>query len=323
MLSLFPVRRPRAGLAFSESSVSVVELAPRWRGANRIHRLATHPLPSGLLRPHRTGANIADPAELTRHVRDVLRATGQRTVAVSVPLACAYVAVFAFETMSEREEDRLAVLRWRFQQDEHLAVGDAPITYRVYPGTGAPSSEQAGKSMQTVLAVAMPQTVLQPYLTVLEQAGVIPASFSWSTLQLFDMAWPLMTPADEVVVIHQSRHSWAVMAARAGQPVFLRVKPGTMPSEQEQAAIMGTLQYYDDRYPHAAAAAEKPAVLYRLDDDCIGHTEPPAESRVLRPVCGSAWQVRQEALDWSRLNLEGPHPTNPSEWSALAGVLAS
>ena len=321
MLPLFPVRRPRAGLAFSETAVSVVELAPRWRGANRSRCCATHPLPPGLLIPNPTGANIADVAELATHVRHVLRAVGQRTMAVSVPMVCAHAALFAFETLSDREEDRLAVLRWRFQQDEHLVLGDAAIAYRVYRGHGAP---EKGASPTTVLAVAMPQAVLQPYLAALDQAGVIPALFSWSTLQLFDLAWPLMAPAEEMLFIHHSQRSWAAIAIRKELPVFLRVKAGAFPQEAELETLLGTLQYYDDLYPHAAEGeGRKPSIMYRLSEDSLDLPEYQGDESVVQPLCGSAWGVRRAGLDWSKLPLQGHRPTNPSEWSALAAVLAT
>jgi len=324
MRSLFPARRPRAGLALSESTMSMVELAPRWRGAIRICRLATTPLPPGLVRPNATGANIADAAELTRLLRDLLRATTQRTLAISLPMACVHVALFSFESLPDRESDRLAVLRWRFQQDEQLAVGDAEITYRVYPRSRISRAEQNGGAESTVLAVAIPRAVLHPYETVLEQAGVVPACVSWSTLQLFDLAQPLMASAAEVVCVHQNPYSWVVIIVREGQPVFLRVKPGRVPPEEEEAAIRGTLHYYDDLYPHAAAdAASQPALLYHLRDEWLGGSEQEETGRMFEPVPGSAWRVQSDVLAWSRLCLQGRRPTGPSEWSALAGVLAS
>jgi len=321
----FPVHRPRTGLALSEQAISLVELKPRWLG-RAVRTVATQPLSDGWLKPDAGSVNIRDMPEMVKALRELLRATRQRTLAISLPLASAHVALFGFETLSAREEDRLAVLRWRFQQDEHVHVADAALTYRLC-GTG--ESQPGDKPLTSVLAVAIKRQILEQYEALCAQAGVIPASIGWSPLQLFELSRSSIPKTEEVFLVHRGPEAMVLLALRQGVPQFLRIKPGRLSMAAVRGEITRSLQYYDDLYSHQATGEPAtPVPLYIImeeDDRETGLPEGPqpqkSEPDLLYPLGSLSWSVQIVRPAWPALNGVQGKLTSLQDWSAFAGAM--
>ena len=320
MLSLFPFGPPRLGIAFRPDAISLVELTSRWRGRRAVRRAITEPIPSGVLVPSSDKPNVTDVAKLVEILRNILKQTRRRTAGVSLPMCSAHIGVFAFDQLSPRAEDRLAVLRWRFQHDEHIDVRDATIVHRVF------TRKQANGSAH-VLAVAVKREIVEQYERILEAAGLVPLSIGWSALQLFDMGRSFLTPSGEVFLVHDDPNALTVLAVRDGIPVFVRRKLGQSSMRDAPTELLRTLQYYDDLYPHHPTDQTAGAsLLYQFTeprDDASMRQEPsgePSPTEILRPVGGSSWQIQLMTPAWLSPIRSSDRVNGMAEWSALASV---
>ena len=315
MLSLFSFRRPRVGVSFSPDAISLVELSSRWPGRRSVRRAVTEPLPSGVLVPNPDRLNVTDAAKFIDVLRKALKVTRRRTVAVSLPISSVHMGIFAFDQLSSRAEDRLAVLRWRFQHDEHIDVGEATIVHRMFPA-------QQANGPTYVLAVAVKRHIFQQYEEMLEAAGLMAVSIGWSTLQLFDMGRSLRERASEVFLVHEDPQTMTVVAVRDGTPVFVRKKAG--PTRDTPHELSRTLRYYDDLYPHHPADQTVGASrLYQFRE----HPAPGEEAlqeraggEMLAPIGGSSWRIQLMPPTRMCAVRSIDMVNGMGQWSALASV---
>jgi Tfp pilus assembly PilM family ATPase len=312
MVSFFPFRRPGVGIAFSADSISLVELTARWPGRRAVRRAITEPIPNGLLVPNPDRRNVTDAVKFGEILRKLLKVTRRRTTAVSLPISCAHIGIFAFDQLSPRAEDRLAVLRWRFQHDEHMDVREATIVHRVFHG-------QNVNGPTYVLAVAVKRQILEQYEDILEKAGLIGVSIGWSTLQLFDMGRPLLERAGEVFLVHADSQALTVLAVRDGVPIFIRRKLG--PIRDTPKELSRTLQYYDDLYPHHPAdQTVRASLLYQFREPQDQRSGGPSDGEMLRPVSGSSWQIQLMPPAWMCPIRPINMVNGMTEWAALASL---
>ena len=326
MRSLFPIRRPRAGIALSPQAVSLVEVSKGWRGGQRIRRVVTEALPAGLLKADPVGTNVSDASALIKIAQSVLKNTRERTLSVSLPLSCAHVGLFAFDQFASRVQDQRAVIRWRFKEDERVAVGDADIAYRVFEERSI-RKPSAAKPMTYVLAVAMKPQILEQYQHILHEAGIIPVSIGWSILQTFDLARACMQPAEETFFLYEDVDAWTLIAVRESTPVYMRHRTGKSFASDRHAQLRRTLQFYDDLFPHHPLGEAAPvASLYAFGpredtqlESVDGHHSP-TEAATFVSCAAYSWQIAIKPSSWMR------HPRGKSlnaltEWSAYAGIV--
>jgi hypothetical protein len=202
---------------------------------------------------------MKDRDALVKELRSLVAPSSERTVAVCLPDRVCHLAVFPFETLPTRERDREQIIRWRFQHEEHVTVGDARILHRVFPMKGSIAAMQTGatpKGQVTayVLAMAIKRSVLDQYEQVCQQAGLLPISISCAALWLFDFYRPAITQADELFFVHQASDSMTFIAIRQGLPVFCRMKAQRGGQTDVMNEIRSTMQFYEDLCPHGGAA---------------------------------------------------------------------
>jgi hypothetical protein len=203
--------------------------------------------------------NVKDRGGLAKELRALVAPSSERTVAVCLPDRVWQLAVFPFETLPPRDRDREQIIRWRFQHEEHVTVGDSQILHRVFPVKGTMATSQAGatpKGQVTayVLAMAIKRSVLDQYEQVCQQAGLLPISISCAALWLFDFYRPAITQADELFFVHQASDSMTFIAIRQGLPVFCRMKAQRGGQTDVMNEIRSTMQFYEDLCPHGGAA---------------------------------------------------------------------
>ena len=299
MSLFFPVHRPRVGLSFTARGLAVVELRRGW-GKPVITRVSERPLPDGVLRPSATEPNIRDREIVEQALWALLQHTSERTVALCLPDQACHLAIFPFETVPPRARARDSIVRWRFQHEEHVALGgDAQLLQRVFPVPRPPqgtTAKQEGQVTAYVLAMAIKRSVLDQYQRICEQVGVLPASISCAALWLFDFYRPTMSQADELFFVHQAADSMTCFAIRQGLPVFCRSTARRRGPVDLRREIQSTVQFYDDLYPHGGAAPSSALIPLYLVGDGPSRTEEPWS-----PGGQITWHIHPIQPDWKIL----------------------
>lgn len=186
--------RPQQCLKVGVESLAWAEVRWGWRG-RRGHRCATSLLPDGAVKPSPVEPNVMQPASLETKIqalagpsRDV-RILGQtvvancpRPVTLLLPDAAVRAVVLHLDQLPDRTEEREALIRWRFGQEQLFPLTGTTIVSQVFPGAPGVSG-----SAQSVLAVAIHQSVLSQYESVCESAGLVPRDVGLTSLRLFDL----------------------------------------------------------------------------------------------------------------------------------------
>jgi hypothetical protein len=224
-------------------------------------RINERTLAQGVLALSASEPNVKDHDALVKELRALVTTSSERTLAVCLPDRVCHLAVFPFETLPTRERERDTILRWRFQHEEHVTVGDARILHRVFPVKNAKALTGTKSNVTAyVLAMAIKRSVLDQYEQVCREADVLPISMSCAALWSFDFYRPVMVQATELFFVHQASDSMTFLAIKQGMPVFCRTKG----RRREQADVIGeirsTVQFYEDLFPPMGSAGGKDSI---------------------------------------------------------------
>lgn len=312
MSLFFPIHRPRLGLSVTERGIALVELR-RGRHKPGIVRVTEQALPEGVLRLSQSEPNVKDRDALTKALHTLVATTSERTLAVCLPDRVCHLAVFPFETVPSRERELEAIVRWRFQQDTHVTLGDARMLHRVFPVKGAMTmpptgTTPTGQVTAYVLAMAIKRSVLDQYEQVCQDVGVLPLSFSCAALWLFDFYRPMMTPAAELFFVHQASDSMTFIGIRQDLPVFCRMKARRPEQADVTREIQSTVQFYEDLYPPVGTAAGSRQIPLYM----VGEGVPKREDRV-------AQVAEPEALTFGTQASSTPQLILP-DWKTLVST---
>jgi hypothetical protein len=221
MCLFLPVRRPCAGLSFTERGIALVELRRGWQRPT-IVRINERTLAQGVLALSASEPNVKDHDALVKELRALVTTSSERTLAVCLPDRVCHLAVFPFETLPTRERERDTILRWRFQHEEHVTVGDARILHRVFPVKNAKALTGTKSNVTAyVLAMAIKRSVLDQYEQVCREADVLPISMSCAALWSFDFYRPVMVQATELFFVHSGVRFDDVLGDQAGHAGIL------------------------------------------------------------------------------------------------------
>lgn len=300
MLALRPYRT-QVGVSLRPDGIDAVSVRRTLGGKIAGVRRVTQAINPGLLRASPFEPNIDKIAELAEALRTALRPLRARTVALSVPDACASIAIFPFQSLPAGPHELDALLRWRFEQEAHRPVGDASIKCRVFPVPDKipPETFGEGPVAAYVLAVAIKGSVLRQYQTLCEQAGVVPLSIGCASLQLFDLCRSAGVLARETFFSTWTPDRLLFLAVQNGLPVFLRTQR-VRGNAVLREALRSCLQCFDDRFPHADVAPDtSPSPLYLLGEMNGQEMELSTEEEVWSPI-GLHWRVRVHR-DWPEL----------------------
>ncbi|MEQ1794431.1 MAG: hypothetical protein ABL970_09595 [Nitrospira sp.] len=183
--------RPQQCLKVGVESVAWAETQGGWRGRRR-HRCVTSPLPEGVVKPSPAEPNLSDltsleakiqalagPAHDVRVLGQSVMANRPRPVTLLLPDAAVRAVVLHLDQLPDRADEREALIRWRFGQEQLFPLTGTTIISQVFPG--------APGSAQSVLAVAIHQSVLSQYEAVCEHAGLVPRDVGLTSLRLFGL----------------------------------------------------------------------------------------------------------------------------------------
>lgn len=323
MLSLFPIHRPKLGISFRAHALDLVEVRRGWGRAPTVTRVATRPLPAGLLTPNATTSNISDPATLAKELVALLDGLQDRSVAIDLPMACGTLALHHFETLPSVRTEQEALLRWRLRQDEHLTAPDLTLLWQVFDSTGS------GNPAVSVLSIAIKPNTLAQYHQVCEDAGLIPVSMGWSTFHLLELGRvTLANRTEDVYVAHRTAEALIVLGFRQGCPVCLRVKPWRRTTGDLHREVLQTLRYFAQQEAPSQFATARTTPLYVVDETASATTadspESPPETWPETWMVQEQWTVSVTRADWATVPIATTvfHPDQPP-FGALAGVLAA
>ncbi len=227
--------RPRQCLKIGVESVAWAEAQPNWRSRHG-HRCVTSLLPEGAVKPSPAEPNLVqrtvveakiqalvDPPHDIRILGHRVMANYPRPVTLLLPDAAVRAVVLHVDQLPARADEREALIRWRFGQEQLFPLTGTTMLSQVFSG-----SSRATGAAQSVLAVAVHQSVLRQYESVCESAGLVPRDVGLTSLRLFDL-WDKMAgrPAwknDDLLWVSLVDRALTAMVFQQGRLVFYRCK---------------------------------------------------------------------------------------------------
>ena len=194
-------------------------------------------LPAGTLVPSPVKDNVQDAAALTEAVARLLppaTARGRRTAALILPDNSLRLAVIDFDTLPDKEEERLALIKFRLRKTLPFDIDEAALSYHV----------QAGRK---VVAAVAPVEVVARYEAPFRAAGLQPGLVTCSSLALLE----LIPAKGSLLVAHLSPGALTVLALNNGVLTIARslelAAHTADPLEEISADIYPTLVYIEDQ----------------------------------------------------------------------------
>lgn len=322
--------KPQTCLKVGVESVSWAEVVWGWRG-RRGHRCVTAPLPDGTIKPSPAEPNVTQPAVLESKIQalagpsqdvrvlgHLVLANRPRPVTLLLPDAAVRAVVLHLDQLPARADEREALIRWRFGQEQLFPLTGTTVVSQVCAG---PS--RAGGSSQSVLAVAVHQAVLRQYESICESLGLIPRDVSLTGLRLFDL-WVKISGRNgwedaDLLWVSLVDRALTTMVFQRGRLLFYRCKlltadalGGTDTGMQKIAdECASSLEMCQQRH---SSVSVKRAVL------CADEDSP------LRGVLEEHLSVSVESLGWNDMESyrvgTGDRRQSVASLAALAGVLA-
>jgi type IV pilus assembly protein PilM len=157
-------------------------------------------LQEGVLVPSPIRENIVDVPAFTAAVRKLVPASGgRRTAALILPDNAMRLAVLEFDSLPEKEEERIALVRFRLKKTVPFDVDAASVSYHV----------QAGNK---VLVAVTPGEVIAQYEALFRAAGLQPGIVTPAALLLLE----LLPATGSYLVAHQNSGALAVLVVGNG-----------------------------------------------------------------------------------------------------------
>lgn len=224
---------PECGCVISSDGVA----AARWRAKRRnLEAFSARELAAETLRPSPLVENVLKASALNEAVADALRAVAgaSRRVTLVVPDLAVRLLVLHFDSLPERAEEALALLRWRLKKSLPFDVGEAMLSYQV-------QRNPAG-GHEVVLAVAQ-RRIIRRYEEAVEAAGFYPGLVLPSTLALL----PLTSeePHDGgTLVAHLGSDALSTAIVKDGLLYFYRSVESPF-----HGMVLGAQTFFDELYP--------------------------------------------------------------------------
>ena len=333
--TFFPYQKPRYGLAFGPQSVCLVEKQRSWfRKRPRSFSQNDHEyvLPSGMLHPTHKDLNISDVGGLTEKLRQIRHSAKSETTTLTLPDLCAQLDLFDLETFPQKTAEQEDFLKWRFQQDSAIPLGDQHVIFqKLFPDHSGHTRRNSRPPRQRVLAASIRKDILYQYEEVCDKAGLIPIKVGLSCIELFNYFEPFFRWGKECFFTCLGRENFVFFAFQSGTLAFLRMKPIVPTPEILAQELIGTLQIFDATYPHPISD-EKISVspLYVLTehdvpwDDILSVSTNRVDTKTVFPTSNPFWGVEPIQLTLSKnsnmSSRNGKKNCSLITLSALAGL---
>lgn len=252
--------RPRRCLKIGADVLAWVEAGRTWRG-RRWYRCAVSPVPDGAMKLSSAEPNVVDAPVMTARLRTLtgpspaLKIAGRsvlseipRPIVLLLPDASVRSVVLRLETVPSRADERDALVRWRLGQEQLFPLNDAKIVSQVLPA--GPGDAADG---QTVLAVAIQESVLAQYESLCESAGLVPQEIGLTSLRLFDL-WASASIGQawrrrDLLWLNVADQALTALVFQRGRLVFYRCKAlAAQPMQKIVDECRASLEACQQRY---------------------------------------------------------------------------
>lgn len=166
-----PAGRPRLACEISAARVVAARLA---ESGDAVEMHTTRSLFAGAIKPSLTESNVLDPAALRSALAEALQALSGRSrdVIAILPDASVRIVMLDFDSLPEKAEEALGVVRFRLRKTLPFDVERAVVSYHAQP---------SADTIKVVAAVAL-ASVLEEYESALVDSGFLPGVVLPSTL---------------------------------------------------------------------------------------------------------------------------------------------
>ncbi len=193
------------------------------------------PLPEGTLVPSPIRENIADMATFFAAVNKLVSsAAGRRTAALILPDNAMRLAVLEFESLPEKEEERLALVKFRLRKTVPFDVDQAAVSYHVQPGN-------------KVLVAVAPAEVIAQYEAPFRAAGLQPGFVTSAPLAILE----LLPTTGSYLLAHRNAGALAVLVIGNGVLTLTRsleLSPDAAdPLDEISSDLYATRVYVEDQ----------------------------------------------------------------------------
>jgi type IV pilus assembly protein PilM len=173
------------------------------------------------------------------------------TISLVVPDHMARVALLPFEELPRTRREVTEMVRWKMKKAVPFKVEEAAIDYEIFPGEG-------GRGF-SVLAVLMPQSIVEQQEAVFLAQGIRPGLVDLSTfslLHLYRQAIDADMPAGgDLLLLNATEVFFTLLILRHGVPIFYRCKTFAFGGEGNGDAAQrlihresqASLVYYQER----------------------------------------------------------------------------
>jgi type IV pilus assembly protein PilM len=199
-------------------------------------------LAEGVLQPSPIRENITDMPAFAAAVRKLAPTSGgRRSAALILPDNAMRLAVLEFDNLPEKEEEKMALVRFRLKKTVPFEVETASVSYHVQPGN-------------KVLVAVTPADVIRQYEQPFRDAGLHPGVVTPAVLALLE----LLPAHGSYLVAHQNSGALAVLVVGSGILTLARSLElsGDSPMEEIASDLYATRVYVEDQ------AGERPDRLY-------------------------------------------------------------
>jgi Tfp pilus assembly protein PilN len=190
-------------------------------------------LPPGVLIPSPVKDNVHDADELAAAVKALVPTAAGRSrrgAALILPDNSLRLAVLDFETLPEKEDERLSLIKFRLRKTLPFDVDEAALSTFVQPG---------GKK---VVAAVAPLEIVARYEAPFRAAGLQPGLVTCASLTLLE----LLPRKGSLLVAHRAPGSLSVLALKDGVLTLARtLELDTL--DEISADLYSTLIYLEDQ----------------------------------------------------------------------------
>jgi type IV pilus assembly protein PilM len=245
----------------------VCEIAPthvaaaRWRHRRlALDASSVEPLEEGVIVPSPIEANIVNREAVRSALQRVLNRISGRgpDVALLVPDPVVRVFILPFDTFPRRQEEGLALLRWRLKKSVPFDIEETIVS----------GMRQQGRTggVEIVAALAR-QKILQEYESILEACGLAPGVVLSSTLA----ALPLMDAGGATLLARSSGRSLTTAIAQGETLCVFRTTEMTAVAAQFEPRqlldeIFPAIAYYQDTWGGNISRVRLGGLGDRFDD---------------------------------------------------------
>jgi type IV pilus assembly protein PilM len=156
-------------------------------------------LADGVLTPSPVRENIVNIPAFTEAVRRLVPPSGKRTAALILPDNAMRLSVLEFESLPEKEEERMALVRFRLKKTVPFDVDTASVSFHVQTGN------------KVVVAVT-PAEVVDQYEAPFRSLGLQPGLVTPAALAVLE----LLPAAGSYLAVHQNSGAVSVLVIGNG-----------------------------------------------------------------------------------------------------------